>query len=102
MGPQLTLDDVVVPSQDVVARRIEGELLLVPLTPGIGDDGDEIFTLNETGSEIWDRLDGTRTLREVAAELAELYDDPGGAIEADVLGIVGELVKRQMVVAGPS
>ena len=36
-------------SEEVVAREIEGELIIVPLTSGIGDMEDELFTLNETG-----------------------------------------------------
>jgi hypothetical protein len=98
MEPHVTLDDVVVPSQDVVARRIEGELILVPLAGGIGNRDDELFTLNDTGREIWACLDGRRTLRDVAAELADRYDDPGSAIEADVIGLVTELAQRRMVV----
>jgi hypothetical protein len=87
------------PSDDVVARVIEGEIIIVPLVSGIGDMDDELFTLNETGKAIWDRLDGQRTLIEVAAGLAEEYDGEPDAIETDVLGLVGELLVRRMVVA---
>lgn len=87
------------PSEDVVARVIEGEIIIVPLVAGIGDMDDELFTLNETGKAIWDRLDGQRTLAEVASELASEYDGDPDAIETDVLGLVGELVTRRMVVA---
>ncbi len=98
MEPQVTLDAVVVASQDVVARRIEDELILVPLVGDIGNRDDELFSLNDTGMKIWDCLDGQRTLRDVAAELAERYDDPGGEIEADVIGLVSELARRRLVV----
>ena len=43
-----------VPSEDIVAREIEGELIIVPLAAGIGDMEDELFSLNETGREIWE------------------------------------------------
>jgi hypothetical protein len=98
MEAEVTLDDVVAASQDVVARRIEDELILVPLVGGIGDRDDELFSLNDTGMVIWDCLDGQRTLREVAAALADRFDDPGGEIEADVIGLVSELARRHMVV----
>jgi hypothetical protein len=98
MESQVTLDAVVAASQDVVARRIEDELILVPLVGDIGDRDDELFSLNDTGMVIWDCLDGQRTLRDVAAELAERFDDPGGEIEADVIGLVSELARRRMVV----
>jgi hypothetical protein len=94
----LTLGAVCAPSEDVVAREIEGEIIIVPLTSGIGDMEDELYTLNETGKAIWDRLAGVRTLRAIATELAAEYDAPAGDIEQDVLGLVGELARRKMLV----
>ena len=37
------------PSEDVVAREIEGEFIIVPLAAGIGDMEDELYSLNESG-----------------------------------------------------
>ncbi len=67
---ELMLDAKCVPSEDVVARMIEDELIIVPLVAGIGDMDDELFTMNETGKAIWSRLDGEKSLRTLAAELA--------------------------------
>jgi len=92
------LDAVYIPSQDVVARVIEGELIIVPLVAGIGDLEDELYTLNEPGRVVWARLDGVTSLRAVAAALAEEYQAAPGEIEADVLGLMGELLTRRMVV----
>ncbi len=94
----IRMESVFVPSDDVVAREIEGELIIVPLVAGIGDLEDELFTLNETGRAIWDRLDGDRSLREVVADLAAAYDAASAEIERDVLGLVEELVRRRMLV----
>lgn len=98
MAVEPRLDGVYVPSDDIVAREIEGELIIVPLVAGVGDIEDELYTLNETGRAVWDHLDGANTLRAVAAILAREYDAPAGEIEADVLGIVGELLGRRMLV----
>ncbi len=101
MEAKVTLDTTYIPSEDVVFRDIEGELIIVPLTWGVGGaegEGDAIFTLNETGRVIWDRLDGQRSLKDVVAELAAGFEAAEGEIEADVLGLVGELVKRKMLV----
>jgi hypothetical protein len=95
-GP--TPDDRFLPSEDVVAREIMGEFILIPITSGIGDMEDEIYTLNETGRAIWSKLDGKKRLKEVAADLRDEFDDPSGEIDQDVLGIVAELAKRNMVV----
>jgi hypothetical protein len=46
MATGVTLDTVCVPSMDVVAREIEGDMVIVPLVAGIGDADDELYTLN--------------------------------------------------------
>jgi hypothetical protein len=97
MTDTLPLDAICAPSEDVVAREIEGELIIVPLAAGIGDMEDELYTLNDTGQAIWGKLDGARTLGQIAAELAEEYDAPADAIQRDVVGLVSELAWRNMV-----
>ncbi len=98
MAQELQLDDVYVASEDIVAREIEGELIIVPLAAGIGDVEDELYSLNDTGRAIWARLDGKSSLRAVAAALAAEYDAPLPEIQADVLGLLGELASRKIVV----
>jgi len=86
------------PSEDIVSREIEGEILIVPLVSGMGDMEDELFTLNETGMAIWQHLDGQRSLENVIADLSMEFDTRVEEIQEDVMGFVGELVKRGMVV----
>ncbi len=95
---KIRLDGVYAPSDDVVAREIEGELIIVPLVAGIGDMEDELYTLNEAGRAIWRRLDGHTELGGIVADLAEDYHAPPGEIERDVLGLVEELFSRRMLV----
>ena len=97
-GRALTRDSVVRVSDDVVARRIESEIIIVPLAAGIGDLEDELYTLNDTGKAIWDRLDGTRTLGGIADELETLFAAGPHEVERDVIGLVDELVRRRMLV----
>jgi hypothetical protein len=97
LGNNLNLKTICMPSEDVVAREIEGEILIVPLASGIGDAEDELYTLNETGQAIWQKLDGHRTLGDVAILLAEEFNTPLPDLEKDVLGFVGELTKRRIL-----
>ena len=94
MDTEIGLDDIYTPSEDVVAREIEGEVVIVPLVAGIGDADDELYTLNETGQAIWQKLDGQRTLKDVAASLVSEYNTPLADIESDVLGFASELTRR--------
>ena len=94
----IRMDAVYAPSDDIVAREIAGELIIIPLVAGIGDLEDELYTLNKTGKAIWDRLDGVRVLGAVVASLAEDYTAPSGEIEREVQGLIEELVRRRMLV----
>ncbi len=92
------LDLIYVPSEDVVARIIEDELIIVPLVAGVGDADEELYTMNETGKAIWMRLDGKKTLREVAADLSNEFIAIPEVIEKDIIGLIEELSNRKMVV----
>lgn len=97
MKSKVELHALYVPSENIVAREIEGELIIVPLVSGIGDIEDELFTLNETGKAIWYRLDGQKSLKNVVEELIVEFEDPNGEIEKDVIGLLEELLKRKIV-----
>lgn len=94
----VVLNSVCAKSDNIVSRKIEGEILIVPLVGGIGDTDGELYTLNTTGQEIWDRVDGDKTLRDIACALADEYSSTLGDLEADVLGFTAELVHRGFLV----
>ena len=94
----MDFDCVYAISENVVARNIEGELIIVPLTSGIGDMEEEIYTLNETGRAIWEKLDGQKSLREVVEMLKSEFEAAPDEIEIDVSGLVEEFLKRRMVI----
>lgn len=98
MENKISANAVYLPSEDIVAREIQGELIIIPITAGIGDLEDEIFTLNETGRDIWDRLDGKKSLKQIANALAQEFQATQEEIETDILGIAQELLKRRMLV----
>ena len=97
MAAETGLDTVYVPSQDIVAREIEGEIIIVPLVAGIGDADDELYTLNETGRQVWQRLDGEATLGEIAGVLDDKFAAPLDEIQADVLGFAREMAERRIL-----
>ena len=85
-------------SDEVVARDIEGELIIVPITAGAADLEDVLYSLNETGRAVWDRLDGVTPLSGVCRALSEEYDGEPEGITGDVLGLVSALLERGIVV----
>ena len=82
---QLTLNAVCMPSENVVAREIEGETVIVPLTAGVGDTESELYSLNPVGQAIWKKLDGHRTLKDVAILLTKEFSAPLNQIESEAI-----------------
>jgi len=90
----VTPKTICAPSENIVSREIEGDIIIVPLVAGIGDADDELYTLNETGRAIWQKLDGRRTLGEVAEALKQKFRGDPAVLESDVLGFAAELTRR--------
>ena len=57
----------------VVTRRIANETVIVPMTAEVADL-DSVYTLNEVGSFIWERLDGQCTVQAIAELVAAEFD----------------------------
>lgn len=95
---EIKIDQIYIKSDNIVAREIEGEIIIVPLIAGIGDMEDELFTLNETGKAIWLELDGKKSLNEIISNLTQDYDIFSAELEQDVIGFVKELFDRGILV----
>ena len=99
MDVTVDLNAVYAPAEDdVVARDLHGEFVIIPITSGVGDLEDEIFSLNETGKAIWEKLDGEKSLENVVNELSSEFEGPVDEIRKDVAGIMEELLKRKIVI----
>ena len=98
MKSGISLNDICQPSDNVVAREVSGEFIIIPIASGVGDLEDEIFSLNETGKSIWNKLSPGKKLKDVAFALSKEFDAPLDKIEKDCLGLIQELLKRKMVV----
>ena len=65
-------------SPKVVTRKTGNEYVLVPVSDNIADM-DSVYTINETGAFIWERIDGKRTIGDIIGLLADEYE-----IESDI------------------
>ena len=99
MREKIDLAAVYFPSEDIVAREIEGEVIIVPLTSGLADMEDDLYTLNETGRAIWKLLDGRNKGKDIVESLSKEYSAGAGDIEEDVVGLLSELLKRKIIAA---
>jgi hypothetical protein len=99
MREKIDLGAVYFPSEAIVAREIEGEVIIVPLTSGLADMEDDLYTLNETGKAIWKLLDGRNKAKDIVESLSREYGAGAGDIEEDIIGLLSELLTRKIIVA---
>jgi hypothetical protein len=83
-------DSSVLARRDVVWREVSGELVIVD------PEGKKILGLNGTGGNVWNMLDGARTLGDIAAELSETHAVESEQVLRDVLAFARVLVERSL------
>ena len=75
----------------VSVRMVEGETIVLDRHTGL------IHQLNRTASYVWDRCNGRFTVREIAHQLAEVFDiDPQTAVK-DVAAVVEQLQELKLL-----
>jgi hypothetical protein len=87
-----SLESCPAPAAGVVGQIVQHEAVIVL------PDSSEIKVLNEVGATIWTLADGSRSVREIAAQVCQQYDVDPQQAEADVLRFVAELLQRKMLV----
>jgi hypothetical protein len=97
MNSDLNINGIYATADNVISRKIETELVIVPLEDGIGKLDDCLFSLNETGKEIWRLLDGTLPVTAIIDILTEKYNAPRETIASDVTALVGKLLYKGLV-----
>lgn len=71
----------------VIARRVAGETVLVPLAARTSDPeykAARLYVLNETGEYLWSLLDSPRSSDELAQNLTLQFETAAGPARSDV------------------
>jgi hypothetical protein len=80
-----------------VARDTGDEYVLVPVTDNIADMK-SVYTLNSTGAFIWNRLDGSKTVRDIVDEVEKEFDVDSKQALDDVLAIFHDMKEYLIIV----
>jgi len=79
-------------SDDVVAREVAGEMVLLDLASGL------YFGLDPVGSRIWDRMsEGPCSLADVCDLIEAEFDAPRDQIESDILALAAQLSEKNLI-----
>ncbi len=84
---------------DIVARRIAGEMFLVPVRGRVADL-QRIFSLNPVGELIWQDLEQAKSLGAIRDHLQAEYDVPEAEIASDIRTFVQELLDAGLISIG--
>lgn len=74
----------------IVFRRIEDEVILVPIRQNVADL-ESIYTLNEVGAFIWEQIDGRRTTADILALTIEEFEVSEEEAGKDLMEFVRQL-----------
>ena len=80
-----------------VTRRLGRETVIVPVRNNVADLV-SIYTLNETGSFIWDRCDGSAPLQEVVAGVVATFSVDADQAWQDATELVNDLLDEGLLV----
>jgi hypothetical protein len=74
----------------IVSRKIADEFILVPIRQKAGDL-DNIYTMNEVGSRIWELIDGEKPVEAIRDAIVEEFEVESAAAEADLMDFLQHL-----------
>jgi hypothetical protein len=78
-------------SENATSQSVAGEAILIHLPTG------KYFSLNRVGTELWEMLDGQRSIAEHAACLAEKYNVDKEMVGQDLLELCQRLLAKNLV-----
>jgi hypothetical protein len=83
-------------NQEVVSRKIEGELIIVPVRSGVGDLN-SLYTLNPVGSVLWDFMNEGHTISEMVERVCNEFEVTTTQAEKDIQAFLDSLLEEKLV-----
>jgi hypothetical protein len=92
------MDNIIIYKKNpkIVARKSGDEYILVPITDNVANM-EAVYTMNETAAFIWENIDGTRSIEEIAGSLSDEYETDKDTAMADVIELIEDLQMHDIV-----
>lgn len=87
----LTVGARLAKNEKIPWRLIEEEAILVDLDEG------EILRFNPVGAEIWNAIDGTRTVAEIVTHICQTFEVSHRTARRDVFRFLKQLLRHELV-----
>ncbi len=91
-------ESIYIPSSKVVTRKIEDEIIIVPIEDGFADLNDAMFSLNETGQAVWEKLDPNKSVENICSDLVDEFNEAYEKIKKDVVALLDELYEKKLII----
>jgi Coenzyme PQQ synthesis protein D (PqqD) len=85
-------------NHEVVSRKIEGELIIVPIRSGVGDLN-SLYTLNPVGSVLWDFMTEGHTVSEMVERVCEEFEVTRAQAQQDIKTFLDSLLQEKLVLS---
>jgi len=79
------------PDPDVVARRIQDEVLLVQM------GSNQVYSLNRTGARLWELIAEGRSPLEASERMLEEFDVPEAELRAEMDSFLALLLREELL-----
>ncbi len=90
------LDKSFVKDDNLMARNIAGETLIVPIRNSIGDLN-SIYTLNEVGALIWQMIDERTRVNQIVEAVSTEYDVIRDEAAQDVIELLDSMTAEGLI-----
>lgn len=90
------LDKSFVKDDNLMARNIAGETLIVPIRNSIGDLN-SIYTLNEVGALIWQMIDERTRVNQIVEAVSTEYDVTKDEAARDVIELLDSMTAEGLI-----
>ncbi|HXX14719.1 MAG TPA: PqqD family protein [Candidatus Eremiobacteraceae bacterium] len=85
-------------NHQVVSRKIEGELIIVPVRSGVGDLN-SLYTLNPVGSVLWEFMTEGHTVPEMVQRICDEFDVTALQARRDIEAFLASLLEEKLVLS---
>lgn len=83
-------ESIIKRNDNFIFRKVVNEMILVPIKQDVAEM-EYIFTLNEVGAFVWEKLNESLTLRELQKAVMDEFDVDSKTAEKDLLTFLDEL-----------
>lgn len=87
---------VLLPSENVICRKIADETFLVPIQGNLANMR-KIFALDAVGEFVWRRLDGKNSLEDIHEEIFNAFEVSRERAWKDLLRFKDELIREKLI-----